>query len=148
MPRIDDEVKTNFANERHRFVTNLIYTAGWVQNIFTEYLKPYGISPQQFNILRILRGADDWVAMNNVKDLMIEKSPNATRLADKLLTKKLIERKRSREDRRVVYIRISPPGHELLIEIDQNDSEIMVALERITVREANQLSKILDKFRG
>ncbi len=119
-----------------------------MQNIFTEYLKPYGISPQQFNILRILRGADDWVAMNNVKDLMIEKSPNATRLADKLLTKKLIERKRSREDRRVVYIRISPPGHELLIEIDQNDSEIMVALERITVREANQLSKILDKFRG
>ena len=113
MPKIDEEVKTNFTNERHRFVTNLIYTAEWVLNISTEYLKPHGISNQQFNILRILRGADDWVAMNNVKDLMIEKSPNATRLADKLLNKKLIERKRSSEDRRVVYISITPPGLEL-----------------------------------
>ena len=98
------EVKTKFANERHRFVTNLVYTSGWIKNLFTEDLKPFNISSQQFNILRILRGADDWIAMSHVKKLMIEKAPNATRLADKLLNKSLIERKRSNADRRVVYV--------------------------------------------
>jgi len=149
MAKIDDEVKTKFANERHRFVTNLVYTSGWIKNIFTEDLRPFGISSQQFNILRILRGTDDWVAMNDVKDLMIEKAPNATRLADKLLNKNLIERKRSFTDRRVVYVRISKGGLDLLKEIDETGSEIQVALmKRITEKEAIQMSQILDKLRG
>ena len=104
---------------------------------------------QQFNILRILRGADDWVAMNDVKDLMIEKAPNATRLSDKLLNKNLIKRKRSNTDRRVVYVRISSRGVDLLEEIDEKESEVQVALmRRITEKEANQMSEMLDKLRG
>ena len=135
MAKIDAEVKTKFVNERHRFVTNLVYTSGWIKNLFTEDLKPFGISSQQFNILRILRGADDWVAMNDVKDLMIEKAPNATRLSDKLLNKNLIKRKRSNTDRRVVYVRISSRGVDLLEEIDEKESEVQVALmRRITER--------------
>lgn len=149
MAKIDSEVKTKFANEQHRFVTNLVYTSGWIKNIFTEDLKPFGISSQQFNILRILRGADGWVAMNDVKDLMIDKAPNATRLADKMLSKNLIERKRSNKDRRVVYVRIKNEGLNLLKEIDKKDSEIQVALkERITEEEAKLMSQILDRFRG
>ena len=149
MAKIDAEVKTKFVNERHRFVTNLMYTSGWIKNLFTEDLKPFGISSQQFNILRILRGANDWVAMNDVKDLMIEKAPNATRLSDKLLNKNLIERKRSNTDRRVVYVRISSRGVDLLEEIDEKESEVQVALmRRITEKEANQMSEILDKLRG
>jgi len=149
MAKIDAEVKTKFVNERHRFVTNLVYTSGWIKNLFTEDLKPFGISSQQFNILRILRGADDWVAMNDVKDLMIEKAPNATRLSDKLLNKNLIKRKRSNTDRRVVYVRISSRGVDLLEEIDEKESEVQVALmRRITEKEANRMSEILDKLRG
>ena len=149
MAKIDDIVKTRFANDQHRFVTNLVYTAGWIQNTFTEYLKPFGISSQQFNILRILRGANDWVAMNDVKDLMIEKAPNATRLADKLLRKELIKRKRSSTDRRVVYVHIAAKGLKMLKEIDENESEIQVAMnERITEKDARAVSKILDRFRG
>ena len=149
MAKIDEEVKTRFVNERHRFVTNLVYTSGWIKNLFNEDLKPFGISSQQFNILRILGGASDWVAMNDVKDLMIEKAPNATRLSDKLLNKNLIERKRSNTDRRVVYVRISSRGMDLLEEIDEKESEVQVALmRRITEKEANQMSEILDKLRG
>jgi len=149
MAKIDDVVRTRFANDRHRFVTNLAYTAGWIQNSFTEYLKPFGISSQQFNILRILRGANDWVAMNDVKDLMIEKAPIATRLADKLLSKELINRKRSSTDRRVVYVHIAEKGLKMLKEIDENESEVQVAMsERISNEEARNISEILDKFRG
>lgn len=149
MAKIDEEVKTKFANERHRFITNVVYTSGWVTNLSTEALKPFGISNQQFNILRILRGASDWVAMTDVKGLMIEKSPNATRLADKMLNKNLIERKRSTSDRRVVYIRITKVGLDLLIAIDSTDNKIMAALmNNITEKEAKHVSSILDKLRG
>ena len=87
--------------------------------------------------------------MSNVKDLMIEKAPNTTRLADKMLAKNLIERKGSSTDRRVVYVRISNVGNTLLKKIDKKKSEIQVALfERITEKEAILMSQILDKFRG
>lgn len=149
MARIDDVIKTKFTNDKHRFVTNMIYTANWIQNSFNEFLKPFGISNQQFNILRILKGAGDWVAMNDIKNLMIEKSPNATRLADKLLNKELIERERSATDRRVVYLQITQKGLDLLNEIEDKDKGVVEEmLGRITDREAKQASKIIDKLRG
>ena len=149
MAKIDDVVKTRFMNDKHRFVTNLMFTAGWVRNLSTEYLKPYGISSQQYNILRILKGAGDWMAMNDVKNVMIEKAPNATRLADKLIDKQLIERRRSETDRRVVYVKILPKGLDLITTADKEENEIMKAMnERITDEEAKLVSSILDRFRG
>ena len=149
MGSIDSEIKSTFINDQHRFVTNLVFTAGWVHNIFTNELKPFGISPQQFNILRILKGAGDWVVMSEVKDGLLEKAPNATRLANKLLKKDLIERRRSETDRRVVYVKITKAGLELLEEISQKENPIQNALNNhITAKEAKLVSHILDKFRG
>lgn len=149
MARIDKEVKTRFMNNHHRFLTNIVYTAGWIKNFSTNFLKPYGLSNQQFNILRILRGADDWVTMTVIKELMIEKSPNATRLADKLLDKELIKRRRSESDRRVVYLHITAKGLDLLREIDSINGGMQPEfMERVTAEEAQQVSDILDKLRG
>jgi DNA-binding MarR family transcriptional regulator len=149
MAKIDDEIKTRFANDKHRFITNVIYTSAWVRGRFAEFIKPFGLSQQQFNILRILRGAEDWVAMNDVKHLMIEKSPNATRLVDKLLEKELVNRKRSESDRRVVYINITKKGLGLLKDIDDAEYQShMDFLKRISVADAKKFSEILDKMRG
>lgn len=149
MGTIDSEIKSAFANDQHRFVTNLVFTAGWVQNAFTEHLKPFGISSQQYNILRILKGAGEWLAMSEVKDGLLEKAPNATRLVNKLLKKELIERNRSEMDRRVVYVRISEAGLALFEEINQTASVVQHALDtHITAKEARLASGILDKFRG
>lgn len=149
MKTIDDILKTKFENDRHRFMTNLIYTSNCFQNSFIDFLKPYDLSPQQFNILRILRGAKNWVKMNKIKDLMIDKAPNTTRLSDKLLDKGLIERKRGEEDRRAVYLNITPKGLNLLKDIDEdNTGEQNDYFNRITEEEAKQFCKILDKFRG
>lgn len=149
MGKIDAEIESKFTSDQHRFVTNLVFTANWMQNAFAEDLKPFGISAQQYNILRILNGNGDWMAMAQIKDGLLEKAPNATRLADKLLQKDLIERNRSTSDRRVVYIRISKSGSALLEKINMKESIIQRAMEKhITAEDARYASEILDRFRG
>ncbi len=147
--KIDSEIKSKFVNDQHRFVTNLVFTANWVNNYFVDHIKPFGISPQQFNILRILKASGDWIPMSDVKDGLLDKAPNATRLADKLLSKKLIDRNRSDLDRRKVYVRITKKGLELMEEINKKESLIQEALDtRITAKDAKYVSEVLDKFRG
>ena len=148
MAKIDIEINGKFKNNKHRFIANLVFTSNWFRNLVSEHLKPYNISFQQLNILRLLRGAKDWVNMNDLKKLMIEKSPNATRLADKLIVKGFIERKRSEVDRRVVYLAITNKGIELLESINKISGNYTEFITRITEKEAKQVSDILDKIRG
>ena len=148
MASIDKELNTSFQNDKHRFIANVIFTANWTQSRFSEFLKPFAISSQQFNVLRILRGAKDWVSMNEIKNLMIEKSPNATRLCDKLVEKSYVERKRSESDRRVVYLKISANGLKLLSGIDQAENPAMKFLNKLTEEEAKSISIILDRIRA
>ncbi len=149
MASIDQEVKTRFANDKHRFITNLVFTSNWFQNQVVVFLKPFQLSLQQFNILRILKGAGDWVTMNDIKALMVDKFPNATRLSDKLLDKGLVERKRSDSDRRIVYLSITKKGLELLEAIDKSENTShMDFMERITEEEAKLFSHVLDRMRG
>ena len=148
MAKIDIEIKGIFKSNKHRFIANLVFTSNWFRNLVSENLKPYNISFQQLNILRILRGAKDCMNMNDLKKMMIEKSPNATRLADKLIVKGFIERKRSEVDRRVVYLAITSKGIELLESINKVSSNYTEFMARITEEEAKQASDILDKMRG
>lgn len=148
MAKIDIEIKGKFQNNKHRFIANLVFTSNWFRNLVGEQLKPYNISFQQLNILRILKGTKDWISMNDLKKFMIEKSPNATRLADKLITKGFVERKRSEVDRRVVYLTITNKGIELLETINKISGNYMEFTTRITEEEAKQVSDILDKIRG
>ena len=148
MAKIDIEIKGKFENNKQRFIDNLVFTSNWFRNLVSEHLKPYNISFQQLNILRILNGTKDWINMNDLKNLMIEKSPNATRLSDKLIAKGLIERKRSEADRRVVYLAITDKGIELLETINNVSGNYLEFMTRITEEEAKQVSDILDKIRG
>ncbi len=148
MGKIDDEIKTKFVDNRHRFITNVIYTATWFQNRFAKTLKPHGLSMEQFNVLRILRGAKDWKSMNDIKELMIHKTPNTTRLSDKLLEKGLVKRKRSAVDRRVVYLNITDKGQQLLTKIDEEENmQITRLFEVLSPEEAQHFSDILDELR-
>ncbi len=149
MARIEEEMKTKFDNEKFRMLASIVFTGSWVRNRFAEFIKPYGLSPQQFNILRILRGANDWISMQEVRNRMVEKSPNATRLCDKLVEKKLLERLRSEEDRRVVHLKILEKGLQLLKRIDdEDDGSHNKFIENVTEEEAQMVSSILDKLRG
>ncbi|MBO6632890.1 MAG: MarR family transcriptional regulator, partial [Psychroserpens sp.] len=98
------DINSKFENNRIKALLNIIYTANWISSYQNEFFKAYGISPQQYNILRILNGAGEPLRVQTIKERMLERSPNATRLMDKLCAKGCIERLPSENDRRVVKI--------------------------------------------
>jgi len=145
MGNISKDINTKFLTEKLKALINIKYTANWLNSKEIEFFKPFGISPQQYNILRILRGAEKEIKVQTVKDRMIERAPNATRLMDKLCDKNLIERLRCEHDKRVVYVAISKQGLHLLKEIDAlTDIGFM---DTLTEEEALRLSDLLDKIR-
>ena len=139
------EINSTFPNERVKALLNIKYTANYLDTIGNTFLKPFNISEQQYNILRILRGAKEAITVNAVKDRMVQKSPNSTRLMDKLCDKGFIERVRCENDRRVVYVKINDDGLALLNKINMN--EFGSCLNKISEKEAKQLNNILDKLR-
>lgn len=145
MGDISKDINSKFLNKKVKALVNIIYTANWINSHQNEFFKPFGISPQQFNILRILRGAGKPIKVQTIKERMIERAPNATRLMDKLCAKELIQRLPCPNDRRVVNIEITYKGLELLDSIDKDFKEDL--LENLTTAEAEQLSFLLDKIR-
>lgn len=145
MGDISKDIHSKFDNNKVKALINILYTANWITNIQNTFFKTFGISPQQYNILRILNGANEPLKVQIIKERMIERSPNATRLMDKLCSKQLIDRIPCPEDRRVVHIIITDKGKQLLHDIsDDFNDEI---LKNITENEATQLSDLLDKLR-
>jgi MarR family transcriptional regulator, 2-MHQ and catechol-resistance regulon repressor len=145
MGNLSKDINSTFANNRIKAMLNILYTASWISGCQNEFFKPYGISPQQYNILRILNGADEPLNVQIIKDRMIERSPNATRLMDKLCAKQYIERLPCEHDRRVVKIAITKKGKELLKSIPNNFNKEL--LKNLNETEAEQLSNLLDKMR-
>tara|TARA_R110002050_G_scaffold24083_3_gene64378 strand:+ start:169209 stop:169646 length:438 start_codon:yes stop_codon:yes gene_type:complete len=145
MGDLSKDINSKFANNKVKALLNIIYTANWINSQQNMFFKPYGISPQQFNILRILKGAGEAIKVQTIKERMIERAPNATRLMDKLCDKYLINRLPCPEDRRVVHIEITKKGLELLADISKNFKDDL--LENLNEAEAMQLSNLLDKIR-
>jgi len=145
MGDISKDINSKFPSNKVKALINIKYTANWLNNRENVFFKPFGISPQQFNILRILKGANESLKVQTIKDRMIERAPNATRLMDKLCAKKLIKRIPCPDDRRVVHIEITMSGLKLLETIAKNFKDDL--LENLSEKEAIQLSDLLDKIR-
>jgi DNA-binding MarR family transcriptional regulator len=146
--RLEDEIKQKkFKSEYHKLIVNIIYSNNWLLGNHAQYLKPYGISLQQFNILRILRGQYPKAAtVNLLIDRMLDKMSNASRLVEKLRMKGLIERKINESDRRAVDVLITQKGLDLLDELSQMDDKLEV-MSVLTESEARELNNLLDKMR-
>ena len=145
MGDLSKDINSTFPSEGVKALINIKYTAGWLEGRSNHILKPFKISVQQYNILRILRGAKGKITVQTVKDRMIEKSPNTTRLMDKLCAKNLIERVRCENDRRVVYVKIAEPGLKMLDEIKLDDTEKL--MNKLSEKELILLNRLLDKIR-
>lgn len=145
MGDLSKDINSKFENYRVKALLNIIYTANWITSCQNEFFKDFGISPQQYNILRILRGAGEPLNVQTIKDRMLERSPNATRLMDKLCAKELIERLPSENDRRVVKIKITKQGIALLKAIPNTLNKTL--LKNLNEEEAKTLSDLLDKMR-
>jgi MarR family 2-MHQ and catechol resistance regulon transcriptional repressor len=139
------EINSKFESEQQKAMLNLMFTANWMSGIQNDFFKTFDLSPQQYNILRILRGAKEPLKVQTIKSRMIDRSPNVTRLTDKLIDKALIERLNCETDRRVVHIQITKKGLELLKEIPSGRHRLFT--DQLTDNEAEYLNTLLDKIR-
>jgi len=149
--RLEEEiVQTKFKNDFHKAVVNVIYTSNWCTAIHAKMLKPHGLTMQQFNILRILRGQHPKPAtIRLLTERMLDKMSNASRLVEKLRVKGLVGRDTCSNDRRQVNVCITEAGLEMLSKLDAEvDNMESNHLHNITEEEARELSRILDKMRG
>ena len=143
-----DIKQEKFPNEFEKAVVNVLYTSSWLHNINSGRLKPHGITPEQFNVLRILRGSHPQPMMlADITSRMIDKNSNATRLVEKLRQKGLLKREICEKNRRQVDISITEKGLTVLKKIDTESEEWLSTLKTITKAEAFELNRILDKLR-
>ena len=128
---------------------NLLRSADYLQVELNRLFSEYGISSPQYNVLRILRGlGGDGAACQEIADQMITRTPDITRLVDRLEQAGLVERARTTEDRRVVLVRIQPAGIELLSRLDQPLIELhKTSLAQMTYEELTQFNSLLVKAR-
>lgn len=145
--KLSEELKIKFKSPQHQVMVNIRHTSNWIANRQNHFISQFDLSIPQFNILRILRGDRGMISVNTVKDRMIEKSPNTTRLMDKLVDKELIHRVRCDTDRRIVYVEITQKGMNLLTDIDQTFDDSQFRTSNLSDEEAVILSNLLDKVR-
>ncbi len=148
--KIGQEIKqAKFKNEHQKMLVNILFTCGWLSSKHAGKLKPFGISTQQFNILRILRGQHPKPAtVNLLIDRMLDKNSNASRLVEKLRVKKLVDRAVSSDDRRAVNVVITKKGLDLLTELDTQEDNFINELKKVSKKEAEQINLLLDKIRS
>nr|WP_299205973.1 MarR family transcriptional regulator [uncultured Brumimicrobium sp.] len=147
MKKIEEIVTPNFKNEYHKAVINVRYTSNFIGVYYNSQLETFDLTLPQFNILRILRGAGEKLSVKTIKERMLEKSPNTTRLIDKLIAKKYVERIRGNEDRRLVFVKITQEGLDVLAQLDLQFEESYFN-ENLTPDEAKALNVLLDKLRN
>ncbi len=136
-----------FRNARQQAIINLIFTTNWVTDRIKSLLKPYDITMQQYNVLRILRGAGEPISTSVIRERMLDKMSDTSRMVERLYQKGLVMRTPCPEDKRLVDVRLSDLGRQLIDELDRLDRHIDEVLDRLSEEEARQLSQLLDKIR-
>jgi DNA-binding MarR family transcriptional regulator len=146
--KIEEAINTKFISEQQKAIVNIRYTSNWLSSIQNSFMKKYDLTMPQFNVLRILRGAKGSINVQTIKDRMVEKSPNLTRLIDKLESKQFLSRSNSSNDKRTILVTITNEGLDVLNRIDidlKNEDFFNLSLSD---DEANTLSSLLDKVRN
>ncbi|WP_158826461.1 MarR family winged helix-turn-helix transcriptional regulator [Mucilaginibacter lacusdianchii] len=147
--QIDKEIQGNFEDNYHKVVVNITYTYGWVSNLARGEFEKYNLTSQQFNVLRILRGQHPKPAtINLLKERMLDKMSDASRIVDRLVQKELVSRGTCSHDRRAVDILITEKGLNLLSQMDKTFRTSDFIKNNLTEEEAGTLSDLLDKLRG
>ena len=148
--KLEDEIKQiKFRNENHKLAVNIIFSNNWLISMQSELFNGFGITPNQFNILRILRGQyPNPATINLLKERMMDKMCDASRLVERLRIKGFVKRELSPDDRRRVDVIITDTGLNLLSEIDKFNSQYDNIFQNLSDEETKLLNELLDKMRG
>ena len=143
-----DIQQSKFRNEHQKVVVNLLYTVGWLKEQTRTIFEAEDITPQQFNILRILRGSHPKpLSTLAIRDRMLEKMSDTSRIVDRLIVKGLVKKITCVSDRRLVDVQITDKGKKLLERIDRKDDEMDAIVKGLNTEEAKELNQLLDKIR-
>lgn len=144
----DIQQTRSFRNERHKAIVNMIYTHNWVLEKLKDVLKEDDITHQQFNILRILRGSNGPISTLQIRERMLDKMSDTSRIVDRLILKGLATKSISEQDKRLVDVLITEKGLQTLSRIDNKHERLDDILSNITYEEAGMINVIFDKIRG
>jgi DNA-binding MarR family transcriptional regulator len=148
--KIEDAIRQkSFKSEAHKGMVNLLYTSGYFLGLINETTESFGITRQQYNVLRILRGQHPKSAsINLIKDRMLDRMSDSSRLVDRLVVKGLIKKSNCEADRRSVDVSITKKGLELLERMEPSIAAIGEAFDTLSPQELKQFNELLDKIRG
>jgi DNA-binding MarR family transcriptional regulator len=139
--------QNTFRSEYQKSAINLIYTFNWVNEKINKLFEPYDITQQQFNILRILRGAGQPLSTLQIRQRMLDKMSDTSRIVDRLIKKGLVKKTVCREDRRLVDVLLTDKGKKLLQTMDVLNEDMDAMFKYLTEEEARQLNFLFDKIR-
>jgi MarR family transcriptional regulator, 2-MHQ and catechol-resistance regulon repressor len=144
-----DILQSKFRNEHQKAIVNLLYTYNWVTEKSKELFASEDITPQQFNILRILRGSHPTpLSTLQIRERMLDKMSDTSRIVDRLIAKGLVKKGVCKDDRRLVDVMITEKGKKLLERLDMRQDEIDNIIGNLSKKEATSLSELLDKIRA
>ncbi len=146
---IEKEInQARFRNEYQKSVINLIFTYNWMSEQMKLVFDRYEITYQQFNILRILRGAGAPLSTMQIRQRMLDKMSDTSRIVDRLIKKELVKKSVCKSDRRLVDVVISEKGKKLLEKLDSCNEDLDGVFENLSVADAKKLNQLLDKIRN
>lgn len=143
-----DIQQSNFRNEYQKMGINLMFTASWLNERIGRFLIQEDITQQQYNILRILRGSDVPLSTLQIRERMLDKMSDTSRIVDRLIVKELVAKNTCPADKRLVDITLTAKGLSLVEKLDQYNDPIDAILKGVSEKEAATLNQILDKLRS
>ena len=143
-----DISQPNFRNEHQKAAINLIYSYNWINEQMKPFFEKVDITSQQFNILRILRGAGKPLSTLQIRERMLDKMSDTSRIVDRLIAKGVVKKIICKSDKRLVDVSITDKGKKLLEKMDKDEQEMDALLGTLSETEAKTLNKLLDKLRN
>jgi len=146
---IEEEIKQkrSFNSLQEKALVNIMYTHGWIIERMRLFFKNYGITNKQYNILRILKGADKPLSTSQIRHRMLDKMSDTTRLINRMIAKGWVKKSVSQTDRRLVDIMITDAGLDLLEEVRGIEVKAKEIFSNLSEEEIQNLSDLLDKVR-
>ena len=147
--KLEEAIKSSkFRNEVHKAGLNILYTAWWLKTNMSKELKEYGLTHEQYNVLRILKGKHpEQICVKEIACRMIEKNSNVPRIIDRLEAKKLVKRASSDSDRRETVIVLTPAGINILQHSTERINRLMDKIILIDEQRAAELNQLLEEIR-
>jgi MarR family transcriptional regulator, 2-MHQ and catechol-resistance regulon repressor len=145
---LEDDIKqSKFRNEFQKAGINIIYTFNWMSERMKNLFEVHGLTLQQFNILRILRGAGQPLSTLQIRQRMLDKMSDTSRIVDRLIIKGLVKKETCKSDKRLVDVNITEKGKKILAKLDNHQDELDGMLNNLTETEAKTINILLDKIR-